>query len=107
MAISSCLSCGYSDVSGKDFDDHECAAFLALPEVDRRANRDASLRKLGMPQAGQARPRGTRPRRWAKVAASADMWAACEPCAVCGFACSKTDDGLCWACAQDVGGEGG
>ena len=83
MAISSCLSCGFSDAPGKDFDDHECADFLALPEVDRRANRDASLRKLRLPPT------------------------ACEPCAVCGFACSKTVDGLCWSCAQDVGGEGG
>jgi len=31
----------------------------------------------------------------------------CQLCTGCGFACSKTDDGLCWDCSHELGGEAG
>lgn len=29
----------------------------------------------------------------------------CDVCWECGVACAKTDDRLCWECAQELGGE--
>jgi hypothetical protein len=29
----------------------------------------------------------------------------CEVCRECGLACTKTDDGLCWECSAELGGE--
>ncbi len=30
----------------------------------------------------------------------------CQVCADCGFACAKTDDGLCWSCSGELGEAG-
>ena len=32
--------------------------------------------------------------------------AGCQVCTSCGFACAKTDDGLCWACSHETGEAG-
>lgn len=29
----------------------------------------------------------------------------CEVCTECGAACAKTDEGLCWECSTEIGGE--
>jgi hypothetical protein len=29
----------------------------------------------------------------------------CLVCVECGVACTKTDDGLCWECSAELGGE--
>lgn len=32
--------------------------------------------------------------------------AGCQICADCGFACAKTEDGLCWSCSGELGEAG-
>lgn len=29
----------------------------------------------------------------------------CQICLDCGFACAKTEDGRCWECSAELGGE--
>jgi hypothetical protein len=37
-----CLTCGYAEVPGEDFNNHDCDEFRALPKEQKAANRDAN-----------------------------------------------------------------